>query len=390
VPALVAGDLTLVRPLGWHKIPVVLVTTDGADPSLRSRYVKGHCLVPGFLPPDDGPALEVLAAAGERLRSALGRCVPLIYGQDSQLEFLYRHRETLAQWFLFVLNDQALALALHDKGRFFSLCECAGVRVPRTVVPQIGQSLEHAIERLRPPLVVKPREKSDWKDLQATLFEGKAKARVFATRDELLRLPGLADVSDRLIVQEYVEAPVTGLYSFHGFAGPDGRLLAWFCGRKLRTFPAVAGESAIVELVHDPGLETEGRAVVERLGIRGPFKVDLIRDARTGELFTLEVNARFNLWHHLGAAHGVNLPLVAYELLADGHAPSEPPGYRPRQRWVDLYRVYRASREDPSFSAMAWVWSLLLGRTLDETFEWADPLPFLTSTGQFLRERFGK
>lgn len=390
LPALVAGDLTLVRPLGWHRIPVVLVTNDSTDPTLRSRYVQGHCLVPGFLPPDDEPAVDALVAAGERLRAALGRRVLLIYGQDSQLELLYRHRETLAQSFLFVLNDPALAWALYDKGRFFSLCESAGLRVPRTVVPQVGMSLEHAIEHLRPPLVVKPREKGDWKDLQATLFEGRAKARVFATLGELLRSPGLAEVSDRLIVQEYVEAPVTGLYSFHGFVGPDGRLLAWFCGRKLCTFPAVAGESAVIELVHDAALETEGRAVVEKLGIRGPFKVDLIRDVRTGELFTLEVNARFNLWHHLGAVHGVNLPLVAYDLLVDGRVPSKPPAYQPRLRWFNSYLVYQAFRESPELSARHWLRSLIFGRAVEEMFAWTDPLPFLAWAGQVLRARLEK
>lgn len=384
-PAFVAGDLTLVRPLGWYGIPVVLVTTDRADPALWSRYIQGHCFVPGFLPPHDEATMEALAAAGRYLLGALGRRMPLIYGDDSQLEFLYRYRETLNEWFLFVLNRPAVTSALQDKGQFSGLCESSGVRAPRTVLPQPSASLEDAIQVLQPPLLVKPRDKAHWKDLQKTLFDGNAKARVFTSAGDLLRWPGVAEVRDRLVVQEYVDSPVTGLYSFHGFADSDGRLLAWFCGRKLCTFPAIAGESAVLELVHDQALETEGRAVAEKLGLCGPFKVDLIRDAHTGRLFTLEVNARFTLWNHLGAAHGVNLPLVAYHWLVEGRVPAEAPRYEPRLLWVNFFRVYQAFRAHSGLSETLWWRSFLFGRVVEETFEWADPLPFMILASRLLR-----
>jgi predicted ATP-grasp superfamily ATP-dependent carboligase len=383
-PAVIAGDLTLVRPLGWHGIPVIAAITDPDDPVLRSRYVQGHCLLPGFVPPHDRAALAALTALGDQLVAALGRPVPLFYGQDGQLELLYHHRETLARSFLFVLNDEELAWSLHDKARFFKLCESAGVRVPATVIPDQGP-VEATLRRMRPPLVVKPREKSDWKDLQRSIFDGKAKARVFGSAEALLAHPGFEAARSRLVVQEYVDGRVTDLFSFHGFATPEGRLLAWFCGRKLRTHPAVAGESALLELVRDPVIEAAGREVWEKLGLRGPFKIDLIRDPRSGLVYTLEVNARFNLWHHLGAAHGVNLPLVAYDLLVDGRAPAEPPDYQPHLRWLHFYRDLQAFRDDPGLSATRWLGSLIGGRTLHETFAWTDPLPFVAWAGRLLR-----
>jgi D-aspartate ligase len=178
---------------------------------------------------------------------------------------------------------------------------------------------------------------------------------------------------------------VTGLCSFHGFAAPDRRLLAWFCGRKLRTYPAVAGESALLELVRDPALEAAGRDVATRLGLRGPFKIDLLRDEHSGRIYTLEVNARFNLWHHLGAAHGVNLPLVAYQLLVDGLEPTAPPLYQPRAQWLNFYRDFQAFRADPALGIGTWLRSVLGLRTLHEIFAWSDPLPFLTWAGRVLR-----
>ena len=52
--------------------------------------------------------------------------------------------------------------------------------------------------------------------------------------------------------------------------------------------------------------------MLERLAFVGVVKLDYKRDPRTGRFYLLEVNPRFNLWNHLGAAAGVNLPLLAY------------------------------------------------------------------------------
>ena len=386
-PAVVAAGLSLVRPLGWADIPVVSVTTDPKGSVLRSRYVDGHCLVPGYLPQHDAITVSTLLRLGERLTDSLGERVPFFYGQDSQLEMLYRHRSQLEQHYLFTLNTDPLAWAMHDKGLFFPLCVSAGIRVPCTVVASPGEDIAQALHQLRPPLVVKPRTKSDWKTIQRALLESQGKARVFASAAELLAHPRFQALAELVVVQEMIEGPVTALYSFHGFATPEGRLLASFCGRKLRTYPSVAGESAFIELVHDGDLEATGRAIVQKLGIRGPFKIDLIRDARSGELYTLEVNARFNLWHLLGAANGVNLPLLAYEYLCCGRVPTEPTRYDVRARWLDFYRDLKRQQEDTGLSGPRWLASLLFGNTVHDMFAWSDPMPFIAWMEKMVRAR---
>lgn len=385
VPAVVLGDLTLVRPLGWAGVPVVAVSPQAGDVVFRSRYVDGSCVVPGYLPPQDEPTVEILERLGAGLQAlAGGDRIPLIYGSDAQLEMLYRHRERLERRFLFLLNEPELGWALNDKGRFFALCRDAGLPVPATVLPADGQgeNSAQALDRLRPPLVVKPRTKSDWKDIQQALFQSKAKARVFPSAGTLRAHPGFPDVRNRLVIQEYIEADVTDLCSFHAFVDRQGRLLAWFTGHKLHTYPPVAGESALLELDHDPEVAELGKQTIARLGLRGPFKLDLIRDPHTRQLSILEVNARFNLWHHLGAAHGVNLPLVAYHYLLDGTAPPRPPDYQPRVRWQNLYRDLKAVREMGAGGAGPSL-GTLLRPTVHELFAWRDPAPFLARLSAF-------
>jgi D-aspartate ligase len=375
-PAVVMGDLTLVRPLGWRDIPVIAVSTQAGDVTFRSRYVGGHCWVPGFLRGDQAKTVEILCALGETLEAIGGKRLPLLYGGDDQLELIYRHQAVLERQFLFLLNQPDLGWALHDKGRFASLCEEVGVRIPATVVPAHTRFAADEIAALRPPILIKPRTKSDWKTIQQVLFRTEAKAGVFTNATELLRHPGYPGLADRLVVQEYIQAPVTRLYSFHGFATEQGQLLGAFSGHKLRTYPEIAGESALLELVRNDEVERAGRNVVHRLGVRGPFKVDFIEEPRTRELLTLEVNARFTLWHHLGAAHGVNLPAIAYDYLLNGRVPDPASDYMPRLRWINFYRDLHAFREKHPTSALHWLLTILAWPTLHETFAWNDPAPF--------------
>jgi predicted ATP-grasp superfamily ATP-dependent carboligase len=388
--AVVAGDLPLVRPLGWAGIPIAVVTTDASAPVLRSRYVDGHCLVQGYLPHQEADTVDAWLRMGERITKTLGQRAPLFYGRDGQLELLYRHRASLERHYLFTLNDDPLAWSLHDKGLFYPLCAAARIRVPATVVPSADVDLSLELGKLRPPLVVKPRTKSDWKAIQASLLEKDSKARVFASAAELLEHPSFRELAPRVVVQELIEGPVTALYSVHGFVTRDGHRLGSFCGRKLRTYPRVAGESAFVELVHDAEVETTGLDVVEKLGIRGPFKIDLIRDERSGELYTLEINARFNLWHHVGAANGVNVPLLAYQYLCFGLEPQQPTRYDVRTRWEDLYRDLQCLREDPDLSVPRWLASVLSANAVHDTFAWNDPMPFIAWIQKQVRARVAR
>jgi D-aspartate ligase len=394
VPAVVLGDLTLVRPVGWAGIPVVAVSPQEDDVAFRSRYVDGWCVVPGYLPPHDRATVRRLDQLGAALQLlADGVRIPLIYGSDAQLELLYRHREALERRFLFLLNQEDLGWALNDKGHFLALCQKAGVPVPRTFIPGFTRGAGGAagdLDALSPPLVVKPRTKSDWKDIQQALFQSKAKARVFPDASSLRAHPGFAGVQDRLVVQEYIEAPVTNLRSFHGFADAGGQLLAWFSGHKLHTWPPVAGESALLQLDHDREVEDLGKETAERLELRGPFKLDLIRNPRDGRLYVLEVNARFNLWHHLGAAHGVNLPAVAHDYLVHGRVPLRPPEYQPRVRWQNVYRDLKALRDLGPAGVAPSLWTLFRP-TVHELFAWRDPAPFLAQlsamAGRYLPRR---
>jgi predicted ATP-grasp superfamily ATP-dependent carboligase len=129
----------------------------------------------------------------------------------------------------------------------------------------------------------------------------------------------------------------------------------------------------------DPRVDAAGRDIAARLGLKGPFKIDLIRDARTSALYTLEINARYTLWHYLGAASGVNLPLIAYELLVHRRRPERPLRPAPRHRWLNLYAdwlAFREQRQGGGIRLGAWIKSVARPATVYEAFAWEDPGPF--------------
>jgi D-aspartate ligase len=278
---------------------------------------------------------------------------------------------------------------MYDKERFSTLAGRAGVLTPKTLGS--GEDIDDRLEELREPLLVKPKRKAAWKEIQRDLFDGRGKARVFKDRKELLAHPGYQRHKDEVIVQEYLGGGVEQLSSFHGFADREARLLASFAGRKIRTSPKFAGESCFIELSQDAAVFAAGRDVVKRLGLKGPFKIDFIQDPRTMQLYTLEINARFNLWHRLGAAHGVNLPLCAYEYLVHGKRPVRDLTYTPRYRWLALYgdvQAFREQRENGELGLFRWLLSIADPRVLHDTFALRDPLPFLRWAASMVRKKF--
>jgi D-aspartate ligase len=336
---LLGCGLNLIRALGRAAIPTVVATSDPASAGLASRYVCGWCRMP---PAQAGePArLDALLAAGEAAARQTGGRAPLFYGNDDDLGFVQRHAEPLQKWFLLLLNEAGLAESLADKERFLALATSRGVPVPRTYAWG-----EEALAAAPGPLLVKPRTIPGFSGsaLADEVFFGGGKAVVFDSAAKLLADAACRRHQADLIVQEYVPGDDDQLYSFHGFSDEGGAILAAFGGRKIRTYPGHTGFSSFLELTRDEGLLRAGRQAAERLGLRGIYKIDFKRDPRDGRFLALEVNARYNLWHYLGAANGLSLPRVAYDYLVHG-ARSPSPSYLTRYRWVDFMLDVRAFR----------------------------------------------
>jgi D-aspartate ligase len=303
-----------------------------------------------------------------------------------------QHRHLLGEHYLLLLNDPGLDHALLDKALFERLARERGLPVPRSL--RWDGSGVDSLADFPAPVIVKPHLRKLRGELKAfeQLLADDEKARLFASGRETMAHPLVRQLHPHLAFQEYVDGSGSDLWSYHGVADEKGCLLAWFCGRKIRSYPALTGMSSLLELVHDGELEALGRWVAGRVPLKGVFKMDFKRDPRSGRLFLLEVNARFNLWHYLGAKNGVNLPLVAYEYLLYGTRPRSS-AYRKRYRWLHFRMDCRAFRElsgRGELTLAAWLASLVARPTVYEVFAWTDPFPFMLQAVRRLAARLAR
>ena len=362
--ACVIGSMDLVRPLGVAGIQCAVVVEPG-DVAAHSRFTRA------VIPLAD-PAREPELLLERLLRHGRAQSRPpvLFYGQDADLLFVSRHRERLREAFRFVIAKPELVEALVDKARFGRLAAELDLPVPPAVRVDASAVSADALE-LTFPVVVKPvaRGRGDWH----AVGHG-AKALRAANPDELRALwPGLARERLEVLVQEMIPGPETRMESYHVYVDDAGAVAGEFTGRKIRTHPEAYGETTALEITDAPDVAELGRALSLRLGLRGVAKLDFKRDA-AGGLHLLEVNPRFNLWHHPGARAGVNLPALVYGDLTGRPRPG-PARARAGVTWVYHAHDALAARRQgvPLHRWIPWA----MASEAKSIIALDDPLPFV-------------
>jgi D-aspartate ligase len=331
--ACVIGSMDLVRPLGLAAVrSAVVVRPD--DVAAHSRFTRAVIPLADPLRESDVLLDRLMAFARKQPEPPV-----LFYGQDADLLFVSREREQLRQGFRFVVPDATLVEDLVDKARFADLAVRLDLPVPASsFLTASAVSADDAA--LGFPLVVKPvsRGRGNW----LAVAHG-AKALRADTPDELRALwPQLAREQRDVLVQKLIPGPESRIESYHVYVDEAGDIAGEFSGRKIRTHPAVYGETTALEITAERDVMELGRDLVRRIGLRGVAKVDFKRDP-ADRLHLLEVNPRFNLWHHPGARAGVNLPALVYRDLV-GLARPLAPAARPGVRWIYHEHDARAAR----------------------------------------------
>jgi D-aspartate ligase len=366
-PACVLGEVDLVRALSLQGIRSVVV----AQPGNPARYSRATASVVPWTDPRTRPAALV-----ERLLDfAASQPTPpvLYYDGDWDLLLISRFRDQLEQAFRFVIADAELVEDLVDKARFQALAERLGLPVPRGRRLSTGEPLPDDID-LRFPVVAKPltRSHDTWKRVSS------AKAAHAGTPAELHAIHALlAGSGADLLVQEVVPGPESRIESYHVYVDAGGAVAGDFTGRKLRTHPPGYGYSTALTITSSAEVLELGRELTARLGLRGVAKFDFKRgpDER---LQLLEINPRFNLWHHPGALAGVNLPALVYHDLL-GLSRAAPAPVRAGVRWCSLAHDSQAARAEGIGTARWLAWAIRC--EAKSGFAWDDPLPLVRAVG---------
>lgn len=356
----VVGDLDLVRPLRAAGARIVVVAEKGS-PVRFSRDVDATVDAPE--PFDDEAFIEVL----ERAAGASTSRLPLFYEEDRELLAISRYRGRLAQRYRFVIADHELVVDLVDKARFQQLAQRLGLPVPPA---EIVRSEELSRHRLDGPAIVKPLNRNAaWREQGVS-----AKAVQVTDQADLHRIAQLTQGSfPELLVQQLVRGGEDHIESYHVYVDDVGEIAGEFTGRKIRTYPRQFGYTTALETTTETDVAELGRDVVRRVGLRGVAKLDFKRDD-LGRLWLLEINPRFNLWHRVGAAAGLNLPAIVLADLAGTERPV-PAEARAGVTWTSPIRDFRSARAE-GLPLHSWIWWSVRCDTF-QTMSVKDPLPFL-------------
>lgn len=362
---LLLGDLDVATPLRAAGIPVTVVR-GAADPARYSR------LGVGFLPRPDGED-ALVAALVAHARRAAGPTVLLVQ-DDHDLALVSRHRGRLGAHLALALPSPERVTELLDKAAFQRLADAHGLPVPPAQELPTAATAWRRELRLPTPVLLKPLVRRGEPG-----GDGFGGGKALVVHDEVAlaaALARLAPVHPSVLAQQHIAGPEDTIETYHAHVGADGTVLAEFTGRKLRTSPATFGYSTALVTTDAADTRELGRHVVTTLEVRGPVKVDLKRGP-DGRLWLLEVNARSNLWHRLGAVAGCDLPAVAVAELTGAPLPAARTA-RPGVTWSlqprDLLVALAAGQRPAAY--LRW----LRGCDAVSGLRLRDPGPFLRGT----------
>lgn len=362
------GGLAVVRTLGRAGVPVYTVTEDRWAPAGLSRYAnRRFVLRTGGQDTYQRQLLQGLETVAEWI----GRPAVLVPTDDHAALFVAEHAAALRTAFLFPGQPPGLTRLVTDKAALHERCLALGVPVPAATIVTTAWELRNAAAAADFPVVVKqaaPVLLQDGSRMKST--------RIVRTKRELLD----TEVRSRLLLQEHIPAEHAEDWLFHGYFDATSRCLFGGTGRKLRSFPDGAGETAYGRAERNLELERQATALLTTLRYRGSVSMDYRYDRRDGMYKVLDVNPRIGAIFRLFATAGGLDVVRAVHLDLTGRPV-------PAGRPVDG-RVVMAESNDVRSA-----WQLLTARNLslrdlwsqwravDETawFSAADPLPPLAA-----------
>jgi predicted ATP-grasp superfamily ATP-dependent carboligase len=305
LPAVVVGGslnaLGVVRSLSHGRMPIYMLETTRGCAAGWSRYCT---YVP--IPAHDGAEfVEALLRLGTRLA-----CRPvLILTTDTSVNCVSEHRRELEPLFRMSLPSAEVVHTLADKIQFQLLAEREGFAVPRSVCVADAKDLAQ-LERLTPPLIVKPADKT-------LVLSGVADRAVYTRSIAEARSAGtrMLERAHRIIFQEWVDGPDTDILFTLFSCDDNGAVLGLFPGRKLVCTPPAMGNTAVCVAAPEVADELTAPTLefIRRVNYRGLGSMEFKRDRHSGRLFMIEPTVGRTDWQEeIATLCGVNLPLMTY------------------------------------------------------------------------------
>ncbi|MEW6442085.1 MAG: carboxylate--amine ligase [bacterium] len=370
----------VIRSLAAGGVPVIGFEKDLSVPEAHTRLCEEVIAYK-----DDEHLLQLLTRVSQRL----GERPVLFVTSDPLVLFCSRHRETLSRHFRFHLPDTETLLRLMEKQKFQALAEQLKCLIPVTIHIHGRQGIEAAVAAVPPPYVIKPFTKSaSWK------AAGLDKAIIIEDRDPCRQvLDRVIGVEDNLILQELVPGGDDSIYFCLVYFDGKSECRGFFCGRKLRQWPPLTGDTASAVPCEDEEIAAATIRFFRQVNYQGFGSMEFKQHALSKKYYMIEPTVgRPDHQSYIATANGVNLPLEAYHALTEGMTGvgPAPSSVRPKSpvMWIDephdLAAVCHSLLKGTTRPAE--ILRPLCGRKSFRYWNAGDPRPFLFLVGWALRK----
>jgi len=296
------GTLAAARSYGKHGVKVTMADDNRSGRALFSRHVSERLVHP--------PLSQPTALIDWLLKYGHDHPETFLYPPNDHLAWLFAaERDRLDKVFLTYQPSEEAVITLLDKKRLHDACAAVGIDVPHTVAASDAD-----LDALPYPVLVKPRT-------QVFLESG---IKGFIAKDaeelrrELARFRTLVKFNDVLtarhrdiaepMIQEYMTAAETSIFSVSGFVTEDGRIVTRAAMKVLQR-PRKVGIGLCFEsrAVEQP-LVDKLAALCKHIGYFGAFESEFIADGERRLL--IDFNPRFYSQMGFDIARGLPLAML--------------------------------------------------------------------------------
>lgn len=216
-----------------------------------------------------------------------------------------------------VVSDPWVIEVTNDKWKAWETLSKHGIDSPRTYLHLDAVYTAIHSRDLAYPLIIKPR----WGMGSLSVFRADNDEELefffYYVRRQIeksyLHILSRTQIAESVVVQEFIAGNEYGLDVFNDLSGKHLQTIA------KQKLAMRAGETDMAQVIDDPRLSALGVKLSSLFRHRGNIDVDVLENAQ-GDLFVLEVNARFGGGYPFSHAAGANFP-AALVTMAEGMAP---------------------------------------------------------------------
>ena len=305
------GTLAAARCYGKRGIPVAMADESKRARALYSRHVTEKLVHPPLKEP--AALLDWLVAYGEQHPGTL------LYPPNDHLSWLFAlERERLSKVFVMYSPSEESIITILDKKLLHDACAQpeVGIEVPETHALGGAGAEDPIASQLRYPVLLKPRTQvfleSGIKGFiaadKAALASELERFRQLVTFNRVLtdRHPDIKEP----MVQEYLTAAETSIFSVSGFVAEDGSIVARAAMKVLQR-PRKVGIGLCFEGREiEPVLVDKLERLCKKIGYHGTFEAEFIADGERRLL--IDFNPRFYSQMGFDIARGAALPMLVW------------------------------------------------------------------------------